>query len=302
MAPVIKELILALTKHLKPSPHSFGPTVLRILGKLGGRNRQRLHEGQLLKVCSSRDGVPLRRMQVPNNMVFPITSSLVHVQDELAAADPFLVILNASDSVEFSAIRRFPLQLPLGGAVARALASLKSPPTDNHLLLEESFSLVHICIGRLLSPPKPPGAAVEPMHVNDQSGYLCVSVDENPAGPDISKSDEQFEREEALLTQLTLGVIIAAADSNLKEKAVPFLEGLIRHTAFLIAQTPHPLAVLWPRAASRLSARPRAIVDALIAAVGSVYRPEQGEVATTMLRLLLETTEFAGSALHFLYI
>lgn len=134
------------------------------------------------------------------------------------------------------------------------------------------------------------GTHIEPMQADDGSAPLLVSV--NEISSNTLKSDEHLEREEAVLTQLTLGVIIAASDSNLKETAVPFLEGLVRHAALLILHTPFPLSVSWPN--TQRAARPRAIVDALISAVGSAFRPEQGEVAMAMLCLLLETTQLAG--------
>ena len=39
MNTVMPELMLAIWKHLRPSPYIYGPVALRILGKLGGRNR-----------------------------------------------------------------------------------------------------------------------------------------------------------------------------------------------------------------------------------------------------------------------
>ena len=39
MSQVQPELMIAIWKHLRPSPYMYGPVALRILGKLGGRNR-----------------------------------------------------------------------------------------------------------------------------------------------------------------------------------------------------------------------------------------------------------------------
>ena len=46
MAPLMRELMIALCKQLRPSPYPFGPTALRILGKLGGRNRSSSTSGR----------------------------------------------------------------------------------------------------------------------------------------------------------------------------------------------------------------------------------------------------------------
>ena len=40
LSPVVRQLLLALTQQLLPAPHPFGPFALRILDKLGARNRQ----------------------------------------------------------------------------------------------------------------------------------------------------------------------------------------------------------------------------------------------------------------------
>ena len=49
LASVAHELLPAIYMHLKPAPHPFGVVALRILGKLGGRNRRSLRHPQPLE-------------------------------------------------------------------------------------------------------------------------------------------------------------------------------------------------------------------------------------------------------------
>ena len=43
--PQLTELMTALSKHLRPAPYPYGMLALRVLGKMGGRNRRFLRGG-----------------------------------------------------------------------------------------------------------------------------------------------------------------------------------------------------------------------------------------------------------------
>jgi len=266
MSPVIKHIILALTKHLKPSPHPFGPTALRILGKLGGRNRQLLHEREAIQV-----------------------------QEAFGWVDSFAFVLNAHahESADHGTSSRPTLQLPLGCAISRALDTIKAPDVDKTGNLKHCFQLVRICLIRTaIAPSCKAGALHESMQVDDVEGaQLSVIIED--AQVDAGKSQEKREKESAMFLQLCLGAFIAASDQVVSGEARPFLEGLTRHVALLIAYAQQPLSVLPLVTSARIATRPRAFVDALILAIGTAYRPEQGAVATAMLSILLETVQIA---------
>src|SRR5690606_35372989 len=62
-APVINELMLALWKHLRPLPYqqNHSHATMRILGKLGGRNRRMLKDPPRLTYTSpSESGVDIK--------------------------------------------------------------------------------------------------------------------------------------------------------------------------------------------------------------------------------------------------
>ncbi|TDZ59852.1 Transcription-associated protein 1 [Colletotrichum trifolii] len=76
MAPVIDELMTALFDHLKPHPYSHfhAHTTMRILGKLGGRNRKFMTDAQPLQYKSFADDVTsfdLRLMGSKKDRAFP---------------------------------------------------------------------------------------------------------------------------------------------------------------------------------------------------------------------------------------
>ncbi|KAJ3074848.1 hypothetical protein HDU98_010028 [Podochytrium sp. JEL0797] len=86
MAPVSNELMEALWKHLKPLPYKWehSHTTMRILGKLGGRNRRLLNQGKLLEMdcpVNAESGVEL---------LFAFHQKLENPQ--VIALDPLIVI------------------------------------------------------------------------------------------------------------------------------------------------------------------------------------------------------------------
>ncbi|KAF2841297.1 hypothetical protein M501DRAFT_1000466 [Patellaria atrata CBS 101060] len=83
MAPVIDELMAALWEHLKPNPYSHfhAHTTMRILGKLGGRNRKFLTGPPQLEYKNFADDEPsfdLRLIGSTKDKPFPSTIGIEH--------------------------------------------------------------------------------------------------------------------------------------------------------------------------------------------------------------------------------
>jgi transformation/transcription domain-associated protein len=77
MAPVIEELMTALFDHLKPHPYSHfhAHTTMRILGKLGGRNRKFMTDAMPLdfkEYADDKASINLRLIGAKNDRAFPI--------------------------------------------------------------------------------------------------------------------------------------------------------------------------------------------------------------------------------------
>ncbi|KAF2021383.1 hypothetical protein BU24DRAFT_487816 [Aaosphaeria arxii CBS 175.79] len=103
MAPVIDELMAALWEHLKPNPYSHfhAHTTMRILGKLGGRNRKFITgppELEYKKFADDRSSIDIRLIGSSKDRAFPIDIGVdtailkLHEVPKLPAAkksDPF---------------------------------------------------------------------------------------------------------------------------------------------------------------------------------------------------------------------
>ena len=81
MAPVMDELMTALWEHLKPNPYSHfhAHTTMRILGKLGGRNRKFLNHPHHLTFRDFSDDDPsfdLRLIGTQKDRAFPIDTAV----------------------------------------------------------------------------------------------------------------------------------------------------------------------------------------------------------------------------------
>ncbi|KAF7507630.1 hypothetical protein GJ744_010300 [Endocarpon pusillum] len=102
MAPIMDELMTALWDHLKPNPYSHfhAHTTMRILGKLGGRNRKFLNHAPQLTFNNSADDDPsidIKLVGSNKDRAFPINTGI-----DLAIAKlhevPKLPAAKASDS------------------------------------------------------------------------------------------------------------------------------------------------------------------------------------------------------------
>lgn len=102
MAPIMDELMTALWEHLKPNPYSHfhAHTTMRILGKLGGRNRKFLNHAPQLTFQNSADDEPsidIRLIGSNKDRAFPINTGI-----DLAVAKlyevPKLPAAKASDA------------------------------------------------------------------------------------------------------------------------------------------------------------------------------------------------------------
>lgn len=103
MAPVIDELMTALWEHLKPSPynHFHAHTTMRILGKLGGRNRRFLDGPPSLEFKPYSDNnshLDIKLVGAPTSMSFPATLGIDEAIQRLRSS-PKKDSLRANDLV-----------------------------------------------------------------------------------------------------------------------------------------------------------------------------------------------------------
>lgn len=69
LAPVLPELMQALWSHLRPLPHNHhhSHSALRILGKMGGRNRRFVDDSQVFTSCASANDLPAAMIHFHNS-------------------------------------------------------------------------------------------------------------------------------------------------------------------------------------------------------------------------------------------
>ena len=322
LSPVMRQLLLALTQQLLPAPHPFGPSALRILGKLGGRNRQSLHMREPLPCTGT--AAPIFSVLIPP-LVAPGT--LTDASAPAGAARPAT-----------------PIKLPLDAVLERALDLLQTggkppkptPPSSfsssssaaaaavavqaaADAPLKEAFALVRACVCRLVT-----AAADAPVTADAKIGIhggadamevdsvyaaagskdqVMWTVDVKPVAPATAhtpKAIERFEAEEAMLATLYRSIALAAASPALQEPATELLVSLARHTALLIQAEAAEGAPATTRLSAPISARPRCFVKGLLGALGTSSLPELPSRVLDALTALFDAVGIvaAGSVPH----
>ena len=154
LSPVMRQLLLALTQQLLPAPHPFGPSALRILGKLGGRNRQSLHMREPLPCTGT--AAPIFSVLIPP-LVAPGT--LTDASAPAGAARPATPIKLPLDAV----LERALYLLQTGGkppkptppssfsSSSSAAAAAVAVQAAADAPLKEAFALVRACVCRLVT-------------------------------------------------------------------------------------------------------------------------------------------------------
>ena len=332
LSPVMRQLLLALTQQLLPAPHPFGPSALRILGKLGGRNRQSLHMREPLPCTGT--AAPIFSVLIPP-LVAPGT--LTDASAPAGATRPATPIKLPIDAVLERALDLLqtggkppkptpPSSFSSSSSAAAGSAAAVAVQAAADAPLKEAFSLVRACVCRLVTvAADAPVAAdakiaihgvadammVDAMEVDRASTAagskdlvmwtvdvkpVASAADGAPATAITIKAIERFEAEEAMLATLYRSIALAAASPALQEPATELLVSLARHTALLIQAEAGEGAP----ATTRLSARPRCFVQGLLGALGTSSLPELPSRVLDALTALLDAvgTVAAGSVPH----
>ncbi|KAK2748551.1 hypothetical protein FQN57_000686 [Myotisia sp. PD_48] len=220
MAPIVDELMSALWEHLRPNPynHFHAHTTMRILGKLGGRNRKFLNHPPDLTFQQFADDVPSMDIKL----------------------------------IGSSKERAFPLDIGIDLALGKLLESatpLPNPtsPANPEILRADSFykqqafrllsSQLKLYIG--YEQPPDDWATLLRLQANDLAEGKFTGVDI------MEKFDRKLSvkkklSQENTLKKLLKGCIVAATIPELKQEASAFLTDVCRH--FTIIEVGRSLA------------------------------------------------------------
>ena len=207
MAPVIDTLMTALWEHLKPSPynHFHAHTTMRILGKLGGRNRKFLDGPPILKYELHADGISTfdyRLIGSTTTSKFPATIGVELAMEKIRQP-------SAPGKKITKEMHAFHVQQGFKFIVAQVKLLLGSDSLSSDFLNQVRIRANDITEGNadgVSSPPMPKAKEQSPL-----------------------KKDEQ----QRTLGDLLKSCLYATSVPELADEARPFLHDLYRHFAIL---------------------------------------------------------------------
>ncbi|EEH23239.2 hypothetical protein PABG_05450 [Paracoccidioides brasiliensis Pb03] len=201
MAPIVDELMAALWDHLRPNPYSHfhAHTTMRILGKLGGRNRKFLNHPPDLSFQAYADDIP------------SIDIKLIGANKE----------------------RAFPLDIGVDLALGKLLETPKTPAAkaSDAFYKQQAFHMLSSQLKLYIGLEHPPEdlATLVRLQANDLAeGRLTI-------GPDILEKSERSgsipkkSAQEELLKKLLKACIVATTIPDLKQAATAFIVDVCRH-------------------------------------------------------------------------
>lgn len=209
MAPVINDLMEALWQQLKPLPHSHihSHTTMRILGKLGGRNRRFLTHPPSLRYKGYSDdecSVQVKLHGTPGNRAFPLFAV-----SELAV-DKLIRLQTAKNPLGQKAdefYKREALQLVINNI---KLLIGYNPLPDNFIETVKGLAS-DICADNL----------------------TLSSMSTEPEPSDRTKPMAKRHAQEATLRKLLATCLFAASIPELKAEASAFILDVCRHVTIL---------------------------------------------------------------------
>ncbi|CAG8473496.1 8844_t:CDS:10, partial [Racocetra fulgida] len=226
MAPVINDLMNALWKHLKPTPYNntHSHVAMRILGKLGGRNRRMLKDpAQLNYYAPPLNGIDLQIYFEPH--VNPHNLSL---DEGLALAarvlqDPNITLFYKKNAYKFL-IATIPLFINLDEGPEN-LAILITARVQQQLLQNNDGEDMEI---------------IQSSTENTQGDIPIVTDEFRELSINNMASKEGHKQilkrkvvQEETLQSVIYSLFVASSLPDLKDQAWPFLENICRHFALL---------------------------------------------------------------------
>lgn len=279
MAPIMDELMTALWDHLKPNPYSHfhAHTTMRILGKLGGRNRKFLNHAPQLAFNNSADDDPsidIRLIGSSKDRAFPVNTGI-----DLAIAKlhevPKTPAAKASDAFhKQEAFRLLSSQLKLN-------IGLDSLP-------DEFVTLLRIQANELVADK------------NEPLLDMIDTTSKSDKEQSMAKRNDQGD----ILKKLLKACIFASTILELKPTATTFLHDVCRHFTVIelggaLAQARHkikPFDVNLGEGESYLN--PRLLADAFVDCFASDDTKLQ-EMTVDALRVVNNTARtLFGSSEH----
>ena len=222
MAPVIDELMTALWDHLKPHPYSHfhAHTTMRILGKLGGRNRRWMTAPPELEYLSFADdqcSINIRFLGANRARAFP---SGIGVD---------FAIEKCVDVPQFK---------------TTALKKAEKADSSDPFYRLQAFRLVSAQIKLLIGFDSLPAnfAQLVRLYAEDLAEGKVDIENEGPEPADRTMSVTKLNAQEATLRKLLRACIITMTLPDLSNLAIPLMEDICRH--FTILEVGRSLAAL----------------------------------------------------------
>lgn len=205
MAPVIDELMAALWEHLKPNPYSHfhAHTTMRILGKLGGRNRKFLNATPELCYKPYADDTPSINIKL----------------------------------IGSTKNRAFPAPTGIELAIARLIEIPKTPAAkkSDGFYKQQAFKLIVTHTKLLIGFDNLPDDFAQLVRL--QANDLCANkFDAGEEFMEISERDKSIAKRDAqqeTLKSLLKACIHAVTVSDVKNEATAFMANLCRHFTIL---------------------------------------------------------------------
>ncbi|KAL7745967.1 transcription-associated protein 1 [Sorochytrium milnesiophthora] len=219
LAPYIDDLMRSLWKQLRPLPYNqnFAHATMRILGKLGGRNRQMLRDRLTVQ--------PKVTLEVEVNQPAP-------TEDALDIILPFHAALNNQE-------------MALDSYVYLAVRVLSSDSYDEYYQAE-AFDFVQSCLSIMLGVENVSDEYADRLtkyivDLQQQPSSMSVGSPkpESPAPKSFSTSPHPLrsrfkqEAQEMLYERVLFAHFIATSAPGLADRAKPILERLVQHFALV---------------------------------------------------------------------
>jgi transformation/transcription domain-associated protein len=232
VAPVIHELMGALYRHLKPLPynHSHAHTTLRILGKLGGRNRRMLKDAPVLKYIENhRKGIELRLDFIThvsssdtNHTLSTRTDNVLVLDESIESIQ--LVLLDEKASLFY---KEHALNL-LKGFLSLIVEAGDAAKSSGDFICRN--------IRARLQPPSSDDLSTDNMDIEP----LPISQGASQHIADSILSQSTRAAKERALSEIIFCLFLAVNVPELKENAWSVLENLCNHFALLmVSETLH---------------------------------------------------------------
>ncbi|KAJ3340113.1 hypothetical protein HDU93_007338 [Gonapodya sp. JEL0774] len=255
LQPIINELMKALFRHLRPTPYnpSHSHATLRILGKLGGRNRRILKDPAVLR-------------QKPYSDIYGLTIGL-----QFDLGQNFSSLPSSKDEMlNIDAVLDLALRVLNNQVMSKEhIPSLQHYRENSGFYKEQAFNFLKGCLSLVFSTDggdqdtgfrMSNAVARYLLSLEAKSSTFSTSGAEgrdevisgdgmeidtqdvlapapDPSDPRVSPNQgmtrSQREAQERIVTKVMTGLLLAAGVEELRKHALPLLENVVRHFAIL---------------------------------------------------------------------